>query len=497
MDRFIRELEAGEIHQRGQYQFELKSDFFLSSQRKNIYTQEFYLFIPNTLQINEDSYPQSLFYRDQTNLIRYKTPSFTLKELSNNPLSPLVELQKIPRLPSDEKKLEVIVDKLKLLGNTIRSALREEIYFLINSLLKNESIFPRLEQMCAELTELWETFLSLQKKWISLLEKKEGRKQLLYVNEFISNTIHYYFIGLLEKLRESASLDREKSDSLICAMLVQEGQRRKIFLQEPTLKGKDTIHNEFILYRSRLLDNFVLDTLLLNTVRSSLDTRFRNLIGAISAGIAMLFFLIFFAWQGKLFLINSLSFILLTVLLYVIKDRLKEGFKTLSYRQFSKWFYDYSTEIRSPDNRIYLGKLKEAVSFIQEKRIPENIKRIRNREFHAILETVHRPEQVIYYKRQLILFGNSLRTDPQKNALNILFRFSIEDFLRKADDPFHDYVDLNLETFQLSKTKLPKVYHLNIIMRGTFSEKGLWKEELKKFRLILDHNGIKRVEHLK
>lgn len=83
MDEFIEDLTSGELQIRDRWQFELKSEFFPSSSQKNShYNQEFYFFIPNALQINKLTYRKEDFYIDLTNLIRYKTPTFSLKNSS-------------------------------------------------------------------------------------------------------------------------------------------------------------------------------------------------------------------------------------------------------------------------------------------------------------------------------------------------------------------------------------------------------------------------------
>ena len=90
------EWQEGEIHTRDHLQFELKNELIINSNlTKNIYKQEFFLFIPNPLQINSQTYSKTQFYQDQTNLIRYTVPNMTLAELIDprNSFSPLVRLK--------------------------------------------------------------------------------------------------------------------------------------------------------------------------------------------------------------------------------------------------------------------------------------------------------------------------------------------------------------------------------------------------------------------
>lgn len=500
MDRFSRDLESGEIHQRDKWQFELKSEFLPSRNlSENTYVQEFYIFIPNSLLINEETYPIATFYQDQTNLIRYKTPEFTLKELDDptNQRSPLTRLSQLKQLPPQEKNVVVIEDELKLLGNIIRSSLRDRVCLLIEKAHQKEDLLKDAQDLCHELTTLRKVYLETQSDLLKNWTSKYFQSHFLYIDEFISNSIDYYLCGFLDEVRRLEIAHFEEIEEMLCELLAREKRHRQQFLQEPAITDENIERNEYILYRSSLLNKFVLDALLLSTTRSSLSARFKNIVGSISAGLAMLFFFVLFVWQGQVFLINSLPFIFITVLLYILKDRIKELLRDVSFRQFSKWFSDYKTEIKSPNGKVNLGKMKEASSYVAEDSISKEIAQIRNKEFHNILEAFKRPEQVIHYKKTITLFSNKNGYDARRKALNIIFRFDVSNFVRKADNPFHSYVTINPNTLEFIHGNLPKVYHVNIIMKNTFlTEDGKTAVELKKFRLILDKNGITRIEHL-
>lgn len=503
MEGFLRELEVGDIHIRDKWQFELKSEFFPNAEKGvSTYTQEFYLFIPNALQVNEETYSRSQFYQDQTNLIRYKTPQFELSKLSDtsNIKSPHTRLSILINLPQTKENISNIENELKLYGNIFRSALRERVRRILEEdtlkIPNEKELEKKVELLCQDIESLrnaqTELFHLFWDKWI------EVRAHFDYIDEFISNSIDYNLTGLVENL-PNLGTSTKKINARILAVLIKEKQHREEILRlPPTQEDNTDAKNEWILYRSGLLNKFVLDALLLPVARTSLDKRFRNVIGSISAGVAMFFFLSLFVWQGKVFLINSLPFILITVLLYILKDRMKEGLKALSYRQFLKWFSDYTTNIYSPDGYIILGRLSESFSFVKENKLPREIMKIRKREFHSILETFKRPEQVIYYKKVIKLYRIEKTIDQRRNALNLIFRFNISNFLRMADNPTQEYVTMNPATKELYKIDLPKVYHVNIIMKNTFILPNLSTSiELKKFRLIIDKNGIRRVESVK
>lgn len=506
MNTFVKELESGEIHQSDRLQFELKSEFIpLIADRVSIFAQELYIFIPNSLQINPSTYSKEQFYRDETHFIRYKTPPFTFRRLIDpeNALSPINCIRKRLSVMEEEGEKREIEDELKLLGNIARSALRDRVIILVRQ-LENGTAKEQPIGFCEQCIKLRDEVVAFREAYGALKEEALGRcldeklnTYFVYIDEFLSNTIDYYFSGLLYKMRSYRNPDFAGADAVIVAEIIKEKADRTSITVEPEEVDEGSIASEEVFYRRGLLKKFVIDALLLNTSRSSPDLALQNIVGSLAAGIAMLFYFLFFIWQGQVFVINSEPFIIATVLLYILKDRLKEVLKSISYRLAFRWFSDYTTKIRSPKGDVILGALKESFSFIDVKKLPEEIISVRNREFHVVLEDFRRPESVMHYKQTIEMEPKSHTALGRRNSLNVIFRFNISHFLDKADDPYHSYVSLDEATGDSIVMRLPKVYHLNIIMKNHYMhEDGTFHDELKKFRLIIDKDGIKRIDHI-
>ena len=502
MDEYLIELQSGGIRFRDKWQFELKSDLFpFSESRTNIHTQEFYIFIPNSLQINDQTYKKEEFYRDQTNLIRFKTPQFSLEEMTSLvdqkcPLGKISSYLKRGSLPED---IEAIQNELKLLGDIFNSALRNQVGDFIKRLPylvdspSSDEFAKDFSKFCEELDNFLKAFKKVEKESLASYSDPMLRECFFYIEEFLNREIYDYLANFLNRLRKTESAELASIDRLVCEILIRAKRNRQEPIKEESELSKDKNADEYILYRKGLLNKFVIDPLLLKTNRSSVDQRYRNVIGGIPAAVAMLIYLLLFIWQGNVFLFNSEPFILLTVVIYVLKDRLKEELRFLSYRQAAKWFSDYTTEIHS--NGQILGDLRESFSFVNEHQIPKEILSIRNKEFHGIMEAFQRPEQVIYYKKTVRIQKKPKMIETRFYGLSIIFRFDIHHFLSKTEDPYQTYLDLDEMTLAIRKLQLPRVYHLNIIMKTTSTLKDeSQKIELKKFRLVVDKTGIKRVE---
>lgn len=506
MDILLDGIDAGKIQLRDKWQFELKSDLFpLSYHRHNIIYQEFYFFLPNALQINEETYTNAQFYKDQTNLIRLKTPTFDFEELLDreNAESPLVRILMLNDYQHTREIEAAVLDEVKLLGTIFHSSLRDRIAQFTNRLdqLSTTDEQKHFELEFSAFCNQIEQFIKEYERISQIALKDWNRKELdwtfAYIEEYIRLSITDYFTGFLNKLRH-ANENFEILDQRICGIILK--QKKDLDNQSEEAITEEPQHEEYVLYRKGLLSKFVIDPLLLDVNRVSVAQRYRNVIGAIPAGVAMLvYLLILFAWagQGTHFFLGTESLILLTVIIYILKDRIKEELRGLSHQTAAKWFSDYTTQIKSPNDKAVLGTLKESFSFINESKVPKEIIEMRNRHFHSILELFKRPERIIYYKKAVNMHKKPMTMENRFYGLNIIFRLDIHHFLTKAEDPIHTYLRLDSKTLKLRQIQLPRVYHINIILKNTTrlpdgTSRIIWD----KYRLVVDKSGIKRIETL-
>ena len=511
LEQFWEDLESGEVHVRDRWQFTLKSEFFPYSDQtewgNSQCVQEFYLFVPNALQINKNTYLKQQFYEDQTNLIRYKTPLFTFDELfdkknSSSPLSRMFSLCQQNKTPETSN---TFTDELKLFANVARSTSRVEIKEILDDVekrpevLKEQSFIVQCEKLLNNINNLRHHLNELKSTFLQTWNDSDLYRQILYVDEFTSELVTYYLTGLLDIINNHEHKDLYAIEVKIKELILKEDilSEHGRMVSASTNGYLDTPQGESIIHKKSLLNKYVLDALQLYTNRFSLDISYQNWIGVFSAGIAMLIFFTLYVWLGSVFLINSVPFIALTVVIYILKDRIKEWLRILSYQNMSRWFPDFTTEIFSPDKKYQIGHIKESFSFIDEPQLSEELRNLRNAEFHSVLETVRRPESVLYYKRDVSLKVSPKLAKARRSSLNIIFRYNIDRFLRKASEPFEEVLTIDPATQQLVPLYLPKVYHLNLIIRTTLREgQHPPKVELKKLRIIIDKNGIKRIEQI-
>lgn len=503
LETFWNELNEGEIHVRDNWQFELKSEFFIHA-HKNVYKQEFFVFIPDSLHVNEDTYTKLQFYSDETNLIRYKTPYISLKDLVNprNEQSPLIRLKKLLNEENPQLYLSEITDELKLFADIFKVGLRDRIKDLLVE-MEHEPIkqigqhSSELAALCSETTDICTMFREIQDYASKEILNDQLKRYFRYTDEFISDQIDDYFLILVQALRHADYKNISELDKQLCQIILREKHYRKKNHLGPKTPEDHPYSNESLLHRRSLLNQFVLDALTLNNLRISLAEKHAPLLGALAAGIAMLFYMVLFAWKVSSFVITSLPVILFIVFLYIIKDRIKEGLKKIYSEQAYRWFPDFSTEITSPKG-FKIGKINESFNFIDETRLPEGFEEIRNFDFNEELQALIRQESIIQYKREVILYDQLGIPSSRRRELTTIFRLNIQHFLQKAGNAFQPSLFLDHYTHEIHEQMLPKVYHINIIIRNTVLQPDLsYKSEINKFRVVADKTGIKRVEQIK
>lgn len=488
---FWRELgEEGNITFRDNYQLELKSEFFIDPNASAThFSQEFYLFVPETLQINPHSYSAEQFYHDQLNLIRFKTPSLSLTELvdAKNKNSPLYRIQ-------NSEDNDVCLKEMMLYGNIFRTSLRYRIRNILKALQnrKAEGSFNRIESesrlLIQDVTAAKQAFLKTKQVLIDRFALKRFTDQLNYIDEFMTIVSEEYFSLLLRILREQKDPELISVDTLLCDFLDEE-ERHRLELN-PEIYPDNT--KESTLYRQGLLEKFMLDALKLKNTRIEVKQQYGNIIGATAAGFAMFVYMVLFVWKASTFVINSAPFVFFAVFFYILKDRIKEGMKMLYNRYINRWFPDFRTHIYDSKGKV-IGLLSESFLFIPRKKLPEGFYDLRMRNVEDKLEFHHPNESIIQYKKDVKLY----RSQGRLTELTTIFRYNILHFLEKANDSVQPILKLDPETHILEEQLLAKVYHLNFILKSNFLDANKRRcEEIKVFMIVIDKKGIKRVEQI-
>src|SRR5437870_3240054 len=111
-----------DIHDRKQ--FELKLEYQPSGDDPDSeYYLDAFIFVPQSLNISQDTWQRDDFYADLHNYVRLKTPNLSFDELLKSELSPLAQLEQRVLLGLMGPESEVVYDA-KMLSCIFRGGLR-------------------------------------------------------------------------------------------------------------------------------------------------------------------------------------------------------------------------------------------------------------------------------------------------------------------------------------------------------------------------------------
>ncbi|MCB0190704.1 MAG: hypothetical protein KDJ65_02060 [Anaerolineae bacterium] len=111
-----------------QYQVEIKLDYELLKAKQTYYKITTYFFVPQSLGITKDSYSKANFYQDVQNYIRLKTPTFTLRDFTENSASPLAVIERMisfENWTSNPDCRDKIISQFKILSAMLKSSIRD------------------------------------------------------------------------------------------------------------------------------------------------------------------------------------------------------------------------------------------------------------------------------------------------------------------------------------------------------------------------------------
>lgn len=480
---FWRDLEEGLIHIRDQLQLELKTELTLNPGiKENLFIQEFYLFIPESLQIHNETYPKEQFYGDETNIIRFKTPVMSFEDLKYDALkSPLLRLEGFVKFASKESYKDDIIHELKMFANIFRSTLRVEIRDLIEKLDQEGHDLKLETRQAIKLVLMYiRSVLDHVRRLNGEYEKEQATQDVLkafkWTREFCAIIVDSYLTAFLDLFRRGDHTPSEEIDKEISSLIIEEGNK--------------IVKEDEILMRYSLLNKYMMEALQIKNTRIEVKKQQGPLLGMVAAGIAMLVYMTLFAWKISTFAITSFPFVALAVIFYILKDRIKEGLKDLYWRNYTRWFPDYSTVLTNSRNET-LGKLNESMLFIDGD-VPQEIMKVKA-DIQPIDDLPNEvSEHCFIYKKVFEFFPKVLEKGSRRQEITSLFRLNLHKFFEKASDSIQTRLILDPSTLKIEERRLPKAYYLTLILKN----RTLTESDIKKFKILINKTGIERVFYL-
>jgi hypothetical protein len=482
-----------------------------------------YFFVPRNVGVSKTNYSREQFYGDVTALMRLDAAALPLDKLADpsfsaSPLHRIAEgleqFQKLRRPPASQP----IAVHVKLYAYVHTEAVRNEIRVLREQL---EQVGPDPAAREALVRAL---DLSLDRIRASLVAYRRIRtafwpyeklchrtlvEAMRWADEYMSLFLEERLAALTVALDENAprlegSCLVARIRATISELAAEEAEHRRRY-GYLTLEEGDGQHDnrEYFTYRMSLLKKAVHQALYLDAREVHADSYLRNAVGAVGAALAAIWAL---ATQlpsavAGLPSTTKLLFMSAAVAGYVAKDRIKALSNEYLTRQLRR--HDHTSWIHSETlQAIGLGmlraRLRESMHFLTWDDTREEIRRIRleRRTVRGIDSDAN--EEVIHYRKSLLVESEDHAALPEGYGVRDILRFNVRHFLVRLDDPSDKVRYYDPDRASFAEAKLPKVYHLNVVLRvrRMNEDEEVLDQRFEHLRVVLNKNGIVRVEHV-
>ena len=129
--------------------------------KDNRFAVNSWIFLPNSIGINPESYGKDQFYRDVKSNVRLITPRFSLKEISSPDALPLSSVRKaMVDMMGSEQNMDAYEYHLKMFAAIFKSAIREAEHQIrgLRDLSKTDSLCV---SYCQDISKITSSYRSL------------------------------------------------------------------------------------------------------------------------------------------------------------------------------------------------------------------------------------------------------------------------------------------------------------------------------------------------
>ncbi len=486
-----RDMIDEEIRIRDRHQFEIKLHYPLRQDKPvTVHELECYVFIPQSLGIHRGNYSKTSFYNDLQTHIRFKTPAVTLTAIAGPDDSPLSTLEtSVRQMTRDAGPAAVAAFeyRIKLFCCILKSALRDFVDF-VSDTVDPEDRGNLVAEYLGSVEKIIAGFRALRSEIMLPTVPQGVRSVYAFADEYISLLVERHSYELLEILRGTSGAGLRKKCGDAKAVIADEVRYREARGYPSVPDPEDD--NEELIFRRNVLKKYMENVLFLDT-RTHLEGKVleHGLFG-IAAGVSMLFATAVLFVSQSLYGTLTMPVFLALVIGYMFKDRIKELLRVYFSRAAAGALFDHKTKIFS-DPKTVIGMCRESFDFVDEKKVPAGIMKIRDRDHITEIESDWLCEDVMRYRKRVKLRSEAVSAAYQEfetDGVNDIIRFNIAAFTQHMGNPHKELYVLDKDDYR--RIKGERVYHMNLVLR--YGGKDALR--YKRFRIVLNRRKIKRIE---
>ncbi|MCI6549911.1 MAG: hypothetical protein MR450_03505 [Prevotella sp.] len=478
------------IHDR--FTLEFKVGFVTEDDKSdNDFQMNTWIYTPDTLDVNRYTYSKDSFYRDTRSYLRFITPSYTLKELSDEYILPYKRLRKVCFNVMDDQSdtnRKAYETEVKMFASIVKSSIRDGYVEIVNSQDEVEK---------ASMAEAYiihiEKVLRFYRNVRTMFGKIKGKGSLAepfdFGDEFISNVVEQHVFRLAEHFQRMDLTCNDPLKEHVSQLLKQENEyrRAKGFLR---VEKESEDRNRKFVYRAGQLKKYLESNLYLPVHKRSNTVFLEQVAFSFAAGISMVFAtIVSFAFQ-QTYGNFTLPFFIALVISYMFKDRIKDLIRNYFANRLGSRFYDYVISLRV--NNRKLGWCKEGFDFVSSSKISKHVQAKRARKSPLVIGKGV-DEQVLQYRKKVHLHQKEVTRLSQYPlvGINEIIRYNLSDFMRKMDNP-QVPLYVNEGQAEVVKTSGDKVYYINFVIQCKYDDQS----EYRRYKVCLSQSGIKDIHEI-
>lgn len=451
-----------------------------------------WIFVPNSLDINTQTYGKDQFYRDIKSNVRLITPVYLLRSLADAGSLPFVTLrgalEALASQPSATNE-ENYESQIKLFVAIFKSAIRNHSIHITQSDGMNE-VGYLTEDFVASVRKIVEEYRKLYPIINVPTVEPRLRNYFLFGDEIMSHIIDVQSLRILKRIDRSGDAALVAVREALVALLRKE-KSYKLSHGYEILEPDDAVGNRALVFRYGLLKKYVESELYIKLNKKRDGFAIEQVYYSLAAGLAMIFATAV-AWfaQLKYGNITGPLFVVLVVS-YMLKDRIKDLMRYYFAHRLGNKYFDNKAEVRIHDKSV--GVIKEGVDFISEHKTPKEVMELRDRSSLVEAENKIFEEKILLYRKRVVINNEQLSSAsvyPVK-GINEILRFHMHRFTQKMDNPEVPVDTLGADD-NLTTVKVQKIYYINIVMQLIDGSDVL----LRRFRVVMTRDGILGVEDM-
>lgn len=445
---------------------------------KNDFSVAMWIFLPDSLDINSDTYSKDEFYRDVKTNVRLITPTFLLRDITGGHAIPFHNVQRAAKAMSEDASpanCKDFIYQCRMFAAIVKSSLRDECNYILESKDTNQAalILNYVDNVRSIVDSYRDLHLSINLPSVP----SDTLEAYNMCGDFLCTVSNQHSLKLLKSLKNKKGMDEQKK------AITELVQGINDFRHSRGYSGTKDV------YKHGVMKKFVESQLYLKVPKKRDGVLVEQAYYSLAAGLAMLFAtVIAWAFQSYFGQFTWPLFIAL-IISYMMKDRIKELMRFWLAHKVRDNYYDNKAQIRLKDNKI--GDMKEGMDFIRRSKVPDEIMKIRKSSVLIPSDIVRLREKVILYRKKVRIDRTKMMENASYNydGVNDIIRLNMTSFMRQMDNPMVsvDYLD---ENGSLKTVLCPKDYYINIVLEYRHDD----TVDYKHLVITLNRDGISSIK---